>query len=554
MFNITDYIMKRNIRKRSASVPPLAKAPSGKDELDELDESSSADSSSLCYSCGINWKKKNIKYYNIDHTFDPPRTGKYPIFVDEPKAPKSDSLCSACYHGVRDNFNLMNNCAGNSYDRNSAEREFIGDNSNREWCSRVIVSISLLVSLVAFLMEALIKTGVKVEYDLAFKEGIAILTMNFNDKFYEWTSSTFKVNPGNRHREYSIHLFISNAIYLTGNRITALFRYLDLLGIWHQSKSAVHSRNQRELMPAVEKYFKSMMEKVKSILCVLHKKLFAQEDEQHSRETRKRGQAPFCTAILIETLTRLIMCRSHVQKSDYPGKALANVSQLEVVKALVAMVALTGAIVATFGVDGCTTALGVFTAYIVANWPDAKLGRDNWHKMNDWHNRFEAFCNKNTKAYARDRVCPRISELFNSGKIHLYKIKKHFIFCANECGGSVDRFREMFLGMADYWGDKYGIPEPELVHFRIFLDDLLGKDLHLYVNGTHTSLCESFHSLCNKYCPKAQVRSFDMYCMLKDLAIIHWNERMFVEKCGIPGDPQRFRYDIINSIVRDSEA
>jgi hypothetical protein len=44
-----------------------------------------------------------------------------------------------------------------------------------------------------------------------------------------------------------------------------------------------------------------------------------------------------------------------------------------------------------------------------------------------------------------------------------------------------------------------------------------------------------------------------MYCLLKDLAIIHWNERMFVEKCGIPGDPQRFRYDILNSIVRDSE-
>ena len=119
----------------------------------------------------------------------------------------------------------------------------------------MIVSVSLLVSLVAFIAEMLVKAGVEVEYDLAFIEEVAILTMKSNNKLYEWTSSTFKVNPGNRRREYSIHLFISNAIYLTGNGITALFRYPDLLGIWHQTKSAVHSRNERELMPAVSKYF-----------------------------------------------------------------------------------------------------------------------------------------------------------------------------------------------------------------------------------------------------------------------------------------------------------
>ena len=490
-------------RKRSNSLPTRSEMPLGKAEVvEDLAEELDSNPSELCYCCGTNLKKRKLKRYLIDFSEDPPRSGKYPVFVDAPQAPDSESLCPRCYTNVQRAYEQSNTVPARSGIAPSPERQFIGDNTVRTWCSRVIVSVALLSSLIAFFVDLLARAGVAVEHQLIFNEGVLVLTMKVGNKLYEWTSSTFSINPSNHHREYSIHLFLSNAIYLTGNRITALFRYLDLLGIWHQSKSAVHGRNERQLKPAVAKYFELMMEKVKSILCVSKKELRPQEDEQHSRETRKRGHAPYCTAVVIETVSRLIMCRSHVQKKDYPGKALANVCQLEVVKALVAMLALTGAIVVTFVVDGCTTALGVFTTYILSQWPLAKLGRDNWHKMNDWHTKFESFCNQNTKAYARDRVCARMSELYDAGKLHCYKIKKHFIYCANNCNGSADTFKELFLGMADYW-DKFEIPESELVHFRSFLTGLLGKDLHLYVNGTHTSLCESFHSLCNKYCPQS---------------------------------------------------
>ncbi len=109
----------------------------------------------------------------------------------------------------------------------------------------------------------------------------------------------------------------------------------------------------------------------------------------------------------------------------------------------------------------------------------------------------------------------------------------------------------MFLGLTDHYADKFDIPPNEIAHFKTFLEKLLGKDLHLYVNGTHTSLCESFHSLCNKVCPKACVRSFVMYCMLKDLAIIQWNERQFIEKNGLKGNKDHFRYAILESIVNE---
>jgi len=542
--------MSQGKRKRSSSLPNSSSPSSGKVEVDEsLETGRDSNPSEFCYACGTNLKKNKLRRNVLNHSHNPPQSGKYPVLIDEPAVSDSESLCPRCYWNVVDSFTESHTLPQSPDEPQS--RHFIGDNSVRTWCSRVIVSIALLTSLVSFFVDNLIKAGVNVEHTLCFEDGIAILKIKIGDKFYEWTSSTFVVNPGNRLREYTINTFLSNAIYLSGNRITALFRYLDLLGVWHQSKSAIHGRNERQLRPAIAKYFEKMMVKVKSILCVPGKELRPQEDEQHSRETRKRGHAPFCTAVVIETVTRLVMCRSHVQKSDYPGKALANVSQLEAVKSLVALLALTGAIVVTFGVDGCTTALGVFTAYILSRWPLAKLGRDNWHKMNDWHTKFETFCSQNTRAYARDRLCPRISELYDTGKLHCYKIKKHFIHCANNCNGSAETFKEMFLGMADYWGDKFDIPDDELVHFRSFLAALLGKDLHLYVNGTHTSLCESFHSLCNKFCPKASVRSFAMYCMLKDLCIIQWNERQLVQTCGLVGDSEQFRKDILNSIATD---
>jgi hypothetical protein len=309
----------------------------------------------------------------------------------------------------------------------------------------VIVSLPLLVSLIAFFVGTLGAFYEEVTYDLSFSEGVAILKLILDGKHYEWTSSTFSVNPGNHHRMYTINILLSNCIYLTGNRITALLRYLDLIGIWHQSKAAIIARNEHQLLPAVKKCFEKMMEKVKSILCVKGKELRPQEDEQHSRETRKRGgQAPHCTAVIIESITGLIMCRSHVEKKQHPGRALANICQLEVVKLLVAMVVLTGAIVTTFGVDGCTTALGVFTALILQHWPNAKLGRDNWHKMKEWETKFHSFCEQNTKKYAQDRLRPIISDLYNRGKLQCYKIKKHFIYCANNCNGNVESFARCF--------------------------------------------------------------------------------------------------------------
>ncbi len=444
--------MKRT-RERAFSLQP--QASSSTSGVDLPPSNASTDSSDNCYGCGRNWKKKNLNHFQIDRTSKPPQTGKYPVLID-PACPHSDSLCQECYDSNR--ADLGKSTSFQKGDRSSPAREFICDNSDIKWCPRLIISVALFTSLVSFFIGVIEKAGMEISYNLSFEEGVAILLINLGGKFYEWTSSSFKVNTGNRHREYSLNAFISNSIYLAGNRVTPLLRFLDLIGVWHQSKPAIHNRNEKQLLPAVKKYFEKMMGKVRAVLYVKGKQLHLQEDEQHSREARKRGQAPFCTAVIIESITRLIMARSHVQKKDHPGKALANICQLEVVKTLALLLAVSGVLVATFGVDGCTTALGVFTTCILKQWPLAKLGRDNWHKMKDWGSKFAEFCSQNTKKGAHDRLCPRISELFDLEKLLVFKIKNHFIYCANTCNGNVELFKESFLDLADHYGEKFSIP------------------------------------------------------------------------------------------------
>ena len=84
------------------------------------------------------------------------------------------------------------------------------------------------------------------------------------------------------------------------------------------------------------------------------------------------------------------------------------------------------------------------------------------------------------------------------------KFKKHFIYWSNEYKGDVKILREKFDKAADYHCAKYTVPAEELQRFREFLDGLIGTDAQAecFVHGTFTSLCESFHSLCNKFAPK----------------------------------------------------
>src|SRR5690606_38803341 len=138
--------------------------------------------SEFCYVCGTNLKKRNLRRAVINHSHNPPRTGHYPLFIDEPKVPDSESLCPTCYKDAKNSFIELHTLPQRSGE--TQERHFIGDNSVRTWCSRVIVSIALLTSLVSFFVDQLLKAGVKVEHTLAFEDGIAVLKLGIGDKLF----------------------------------------------------------------------------------------------------------------------------------------------------------------------------------------------------------------------------------------------------------------------------------------------------------------------------------------------------------------------------------
>jgi hypothetical protein len=84
-------------------------------------------------------------------------------------------------------------------------------------------------------------------------------------------------------------------------------------------------------------------------------------------------------------------------------------------------------------------------------------------------------------------------------------LKKHFIWASANCGGNASTLKTLFAGAARHYGEKLGWTELEIEIFAEFLPTLIGNDeeFEKFAHGTFTSLCESFHSLANKYHQKA---------------------------------------------------
>jgi hypothetical protein len=65
---------------------------------------------------------------------------------------------------------------------------------------------------------------------------------------------------------------------------------------------------------------------------------------------------------------------------------------------------------------------------------------------------------------------------------------------------------EMFARAAIYYGEKHGWLPDEIAIMAEFLPTLIGdlSEFEKFAHGTFTSLCESFHSLANKYHQKVR--------------------------------------------------
>jgi type II restriction/modification system DNA methylase subunit YeeA len=89
------------------------------------------------------------------------------------------------------------------------------------------------------------------------------------------------------------------------------------------------------------------------------------------------------------------------------------------------------------------------------------------------------------------------------------------------------------------------------------------KKIPFFIRGLSTSLTESLHHLNNKYAVKGMMRSFWLYSMRKNIALLHWNQlRRIKLRTGEDeaaedelGDPQErqeltFRRDIALTVIK----
>jgi len=63
---------------------------------------------------------------------------------------------------------------------------------------------------------------------------------------------------------------------------------------------------------------------------------------------------------------------------------------------------------------------------------------------------------------------------------------------------------------------------------RQFLESQAG-DCSFFLNGKRTNHTESFHNVCNLYCPKGSNISTKIYVMKKQFAALHWGENKLAQ-------------------------
>ena len=242
-------------------------------------------------------------------------------------------------------------------------------------------------------------------------------------------------------------------------------------------------------------------------------------DEQHSRSQRAYGIAPHCSAVVMSHTTNKILSLNHADEEETKKlhiKCKAKASRILSFKDIADKLDCISYVV----VDGCASVENSVKKYINSRSKhnNVMIKKDLWHKCKligkDWKSK----TNERTKLYGPYKY-PTLQTISSD------KIKRHFSYCSEICGGSKDKFIEVWNGGIEHFMKKKEIrhqsEEAEILKkfFEKHVDDIEYYDL-----AYRTFQCESFHHLTTKYCPKGVSFSFNIYKMRKSLAALDWNE------------------------------
>ena len=401
---------------------------------------------------------------------------------------------------------------------------FINDNCahNNKCGSYILVSMASLLCLLNFLIS--LSPHDQPEQQISYIGSVLCITFKLADKSrHIWFSSqkTITKKRGNPSFDVNIRLALANT--LAGGRPNTVRKFLQILKVPMTSESAWRSHTEKKLYPVVEEEWelerRHVMEEMNRQLSVSF-----QEDEQHSRPQRNAnlGHAPFVTVTMLWGERNLICAMEHIDRVvTFMSSAVACMVGRQKAFCYVShnlTVRVSGIVT-----DACTGAAKSVGQYLKTIWPLIVHSHDLWHKTRKWTFNLSEFCNQRPYFRAHSYKYPLIQQSFEDGELLVGKLKRHFVFCASNCGGDRSAFINTFSEAAAHYGEIFNWSSMEIQAFKTWLTELVEADAEFFIHGLQTSATESFHNICNIYCPKGVPWSFLNYCCRKYLAALDWN-------------------------------
>lgn len=250
-------------------------------------------------------------------------------------------------------------------------------------------------------------------------------------------------------------------------------------------------------------------------------------DEQHQRTYRQKGSAPAASATILGPDAEILTI-AHADadvaaglKCKDKGKASRQIALTSIATQLKVIDIVVG--------DGCGSGEKSFSALILPKHPACIFQRDVWHVTKGVRKSYKVMIAKRPKAYAKVFICPKFQE-----NIHPDKLSRHFTHSIEQMAisdGDEKVFKKVWLGGLDHWAKEYRIDfkstEYKTLH-QWFQDQC--QELTYVAHNKTTSHCEAFHAVAAQYCPKNLSFGYPAYCARKNLAAIHWHNKVTL-KC-----------------------
>jgi hypothetical protein len=319
--------------------------------------------------------------------------------------------------------------------------------------------------------------------------------------------------------------------------ITQTQQFLGHLGVPHASRQTLFKVQRDLIAPVVDELAEAELAEV---LRESNSKDAAkvQMDEQHSRPQKSAatiGAAPFVTATAIND-DELIIAIAHEDASNNKGGAVKRVQRAVFEKLNKGLTVPLSDVVTDSCSSAHTTMKEVFDGSIHET---AYLSHDLWHETKSYEPELSSLRSTRTAKYARAYKYPMLLKLFEEGKMSANKLKSWWVNLSTLVAQlttlsdqqKIAAFEYMWRGSGDHYARKYGLMGADKDAFEDWLETKISS-VPFFIHGLTTSQGESLHSLNNKYAIKGKIRSFLLYKMRKNIALLHWNELKRVRQRG----------------------